>query len=267
MEIEKNRSGGKKIGLALGGGGARGLAHIGVLEVIEKEKIPVDMIVGTSMGAMVGSLYASGKTVSQIKKAAIEMGSKRLSLFLDPALPKTGLVRGKRIENTLKSVIGDIEFADLKIPFACVATDIYSGEEVVLNEGKVWEAVRASGSIPVLFSIAKREGKYLVDGGLVDPIPVNPLREMGADAVIAVNVMPERTSIKETAVPNIFSIIMQMYNISSSRVVKSSLNGANVIIQPDVEHIGIADLHRVRECIEVGKLAAEQMVGEIKRSI
>ena len=125
----------RKVGLALSSGAARGLAHIGVLEVLEKEGIPINMIAGASMGALVGAVYAQGRDITQMKNLAIDWGAKRFSLLTDPALPKTGLIRGRRIEGMLKSIIGDIEFEDLRMPFACVATDISTGEEVVIKHG------------------------------------------------------------------------------------------------------------------------------------
>ena len=256
----------RKIGLALGGGAARGLAHIGVLEVLEREGIPIDMIAGTSIGAFIGALYAQGKGVSQIKELAIELGSKRFSFLADPALPKTGLIRGRRIENTLRSIIGDIEFGDLRTPFACVATDIDSGEEVVIKQGLVWEGVRASASIPVILRVAKWENRYLVDGGLVNPVPASVLRAMGADFIIAVNVMPSR-SVRETKEPNIFSVMMQTLYIASYQMVKSSLSGADVVIEPQVGHIAFTDFHRVQECVLQGELAAQESILEIKRHI
>jgi len=253
-----------KVGLALGSGAARGLAHIGVLEALEKEGIPIDMIAGTSVGALIGALYAQGKDISQIKNLAIDLGSKRFTLLADPALPKTGLVRGRKIEGILRSNIGDIEFKDLRVPFACVATDIHSCEEVVIKQGLVWEGVRASGSIPILFTAAKWEGRYLVDGALVNPVPVSVLRAMGADFIIAVNVIPHRT-IEEAKEPSIFSIIMQILHISSYRMLRACLSGADIVIEPQVGHIAAADFRRVQECVLQGRLAAQNAIPEIKR--
>jgi len=180
----------KKVGLALGGGAARGLAHIGVLEVLEKEGIPIDMIAGTSAGAAIGALYAEGKDTSRIKDLVLDIKWWRLAPLVDLALPKTGFIGGRKVKELLKLMIGDIEFGDLKIPLACVAADIMTGEEVVIKEGSVLEAVRASISIPVVFTVAKWRGRYLVDGGLVNPVPVSVLKRMGADFIIAVNVIP-----------------------------------------------------------------------------
>jgi len=181
----------KKIGLALSGGAARGMAHIGVLEVLERENIPVDIITGTSAGAMAGALYAKDGNCKQIRAVIKELSRHKLASFIDPSLPRSGFIKGRRIKDLMAKFIGkDLKFSDLKIPFACVATDINTGEEVVLNEGSVPEAVRASISIPGIFTVVKMDNRYLVDGGLVNPVPVSVAREMGADLVIAVNVIP-----------------------------------------------------------------------------
>jgi len=254
----------KKVGLALGGGAARGLAHIGVLEGLEKEGIPVDMVAGTSMGALVGALYARERDVGRIRNLALELGSKRFAFLMDPALPKTGLVRGRKIADALRSAIGDVVFRDLRIPFACVATDIDSGEEVVIREGSVWEGVRASSSIPALLAVAKRDSRYLVDGGLVNPVPVSVLKAMEADLIIAVNVMPLKSP-RAAKEPNIFTILMQAFYISANQIVKSSLGGADIVIEPRVEPIGLIDFHRVEECIQLGVLATEQAIPEIRK--
>jgi NTE family protein len=273
----KLRCKGRKIGLALGTGAARGLAQIGVLAILEKEGIHIDMIAGTSMGSLVGAVYAQGKDASELEKLALYWGSKRVSLLADPTLPKIGLVRGRKIEDMLRATIGDIEFADLDIPLACVATDIETGDEVVIKQGLVWKGVRASGSIPVILKAVKREGRYLVDGGFVNPLPVNVLKEMGADFTIAVNTTPgvqERlhrggTNGKEIKAkePNILHVIMQMVHIINYRGLKSSVVEADVIIEPRVTHIGWGDFHRAPECILQGELAAQVSIPEIKRKL
>ena len=254
----------KKVGLALSSGGARGLAHIGVLEVLERHGIPVDMIAGSSMGSLVGALYASGKAIAEIKATVSDLGTKRFSFLVDPTLPKTGLVRGRRIEETIRKAIGDLVFDELKMPFACVATDINSGQEVIIREGLVWKGVRASSSIPVLLAAVKRREKYLVDGGLVNPVPVSVLEVMGADFIVAVNVTP-RHGTEQNKELNIFSIVIQMLNIATHRIIKASLEGADVIIEPRVEHIAYGDFHRVDESVERGLLATEESVAEIKK--
>ena len=171
----------RKIGLALSGGAARGLAHIGVLAVLEKEGIHIDMIAGTSMGALVGAVYAQRRKAAALEEQAMYWGARRLSLFSELTLSRAGLIRGRKIEKMLKEILGNIEFKDLHIPFACVATNIDSGEEVVIKQGLVREGVRASISVPVILKAVRDEGRYLVDGGLLDNVPTDVLQEMGAD--------------------------------------------------------------------------------------
>ena len=270
----------RKIGLALGSGAARGLAQIGVLEVLEKEGIPIDMIAGTSVGAVIGALYVQGISIGRMKSLSVELSYKRLMPLVDLTLPKTGLIGGKKIREWLKLVFGsDIKFGDLVIPFACVATDIMTGEEVVISQGSVVDGVRASISVPGLFVIAKLGGRYLVDGGLVNPVPVSVLKRMGADFVIAVNVIPDINAhdgtrwigggerLKEPKEPNIISVIMQSIYIGTHSLAKASLEGADVVIQPQVAHIGPTDFRQAQDCIEHGELAALDSIPEIKRKL
>jgi len=268
MKIARKR----RVGLALGGGAARGLAHIGVLEVLEREGIPVDIITGTSAGAAVGALYAQGKDASLIKGLALDMDWKRRASMVDLALPRTGFIHGKRIKGLLESILGgDMQFGDLRVPFACVATDIMTGEEVVINQGSVVEAVRASISVPGIFTIARWRGQYLVDGGLTNPVPVSVLKEMGADFIIAVNVIPdvrarpERTG--KSKEPGIVSILLQSLYIASYSLVKSSLEGADVVIEPRLADITFSDFRRAEECILCGALAAQESIPEIIRKL
>jgi len=271
----------RRVGLALGGGAARGIAHIGVLEILEKSNIPIDMIAGTSAGAVVGAIYAQGKNTDELRKLAQSWDWKQRAQVIDLALPRSGFIAGHRIKKLLKSIIGDVSFDELKMPFACVATDVMTGEEVVINRGSVLEAVRASISVPIIFSVVKYGGRYLVDGGLVNPVPVSVLKDMGADFIIAVNVtprlnrMPEAVYLKEsdsegtsaTKEPNIFSVIMKIFSINNSQVVEASLDGADVIIEPRMAGIGMADFSHAEECIMEGGLSAIDAVLEIKRRL
>lgn len=257
----------KKVGLALGGGAARGLAHIGVLEVLEEEGIPIDMIAGTSMGAVVGAVYAKKQDVKYMRELATAFGIRKIRYFSDFIIPRTGIIRGRRIEKELKMVIGETtEFHDLHIPFSCVAVDIDNGEEVVIKDGKVWEAVRASSSVPVIFTLRKWRGRNLVDGGLMNPVPTKTARDMGADFIISVNVLPFKSE-SDNRDPNIFTIMMKAFYILDSKFIESSLRGADVVIQPDVIHIAFTDFQRTEECIEKGVEAARKMVPEIKKKL
>lgn len=269
------RLGRKKVGLALGGGAARGLAHIGVLEVLQKEGIPIDMIAGTSAGALVGAMYAQGKNADLIKEEALSIDRRRIVGLLDLTIPRSGLIEGRRLNNFLrKTVGGDIKFSDLKIPLSVVATDIITGEEVVIKEGPVLEAVRASIAIPIVFTIAKHKGRYLVDGGLVNPVPVKVLREMGADLVIAVNVIPDPVErahymgsepTKARKEPDIFHVITQSIYIATYNLVKTALKDADAVIEPYVVHVHPHEFSRAQECIMRGEIAAQNAIPEVRR--
>ena len=267
----------RKVGLALGSGAARGLAHIGVLIVLEKEGIPVDMIAGTSIGAAIGVLYAQGKSATEIKNIALDLAQDRLTHFIDPSLPRSGLIKGKKIKDRLASLIGgDIKFSDLKKPFACVATDINTGEEVVFDRGSVPEAIRASISIPGLFTVAKKGCRYLVDGGLTNPVPVSVVKQMGADFIIAVNVIPDvadriykegEEKARGSKEPDIISILIQSLHIGTYSLVRASLEEADIIIEPSVAHIRAAEFHHVRDCVAKGEAAAREVLPEIKKRL
>ncbi|MFC1892530.1 patatin-like phospholipase family protein [Chloroflexota bacterium] len=262
----------RKIGLALGSGTARGLAHIGVLEVLEEEGIPIDIITGTSIGAVISALYAQGKDASVIKKLVSRLSRRQLASLVDLALPRTGLIQGEKIKSLLESVIGgDIEFSTLRIPFACVATDIRTSEEVVISHGSLLEALRASFSVPAVFTLVKWEGRYVVDGGLVNPVPVSVARQMGADFVIAVNVLPDIRHGSQwadaTKGPGIINIIIQSLYISTHSAVRSSLEGADIVIEPQVADIDPLDFFQAEKCISQGKLATQDAIPEIRKRI
>ncbi len=221
-----------KIGLALGSGAARGLAHIGVLKALIEERIPVDYISGSSMGALVGAYFASKGEVTTFEEMVLGVDWKKLARLIDPNLVfmLKGLIHGQKIKELLQVIIGDVEFKDLKIPLAVVATDTNTGEEVIIKEGSVIEAVRASISMPAIFMPVKYGRRFLIDGGVVNPVPAGVVRDMGATFVIACNVIRKLKRNKS----------MQAYKkktsglVSKSQVKKDaiSLNGRlNRIIQ------------------------------------
>ena len=180
-----------RVGLALSGGALRGIAHIGVLKALEEASIPVDMIAGTSAGAFVGACYAKDGSVALLHETTLGIDWRRLARLVDLNLISLGkgFVHGQKVKSILRSFIGDAEFEDLKIPFAVVATDAQSMEEIVISKGSVVEAVRASVSMPVIFTPVKWGDRFLIDGGVVNPLPVDVVRNMGAEIVIAVNVL------------------------------------------------------------------------------
>ena len=169
----------KKVGLVLGSGGARGWAHIGVIKAVEEAGIAIDYVVGASMGALVGGVYVSGK-LPLLEAVALEFGSRDLFYyFLDVNFPRSGLIEGERIVRLVHKHVVSSNIESLPLPFAAIATDIESGREVVIRDGDLVEAIRASISIPGIFTPVCRDGHVLVDGGLVNPVPVSIARSMG----------------------------------------------------------------------------------------
>jgi NTE family protein len=267
----------KKVGLALSGGAARGFAHIGVLDVLQKEGIPIDIIAGTSAGAIIGAVYASCRDSETVKTHALSIDWKKMASLFDLSFRMSGFLKGRKIEKSLAEYIGgDIDFSELKIPFSCVATDIDTGEEVVINTGPVPEALRATISVPGIFTVVKRDDRYLVDGGLTTPVPVDTVRQMGADFVIAVNVNPRVTDrlshsgekrLKAHKEPNIFNIMMQSIYITTYTVAHNSLLNADIVIEPDLKGIKAADFQKAGEMILMGQEAAADAMPGIKRKL
>ena len=180
----------QKIGLALGSGSARGLAHIGVMRALEEQGIKVDCVAGTSIGSLIGSAYASGK-LNALKKDYLDFDWKKIAYFFDVVFPKSGLIDGKKVADFVREYVQAETIENLPLPFQAVATDNGTGAEVCLNQGDVIEAVRASISVPGIFTPVRRNDQILVDGGLVNPVPVSVARSMGADIVVAVDLNHE----------------------------------------------------------------------------
>jgi NTE family protein len=193
MEGSKLNGRWPRVGLVLGGGGVRGLAHIGVLTALEEAGVPIDLIAGTSMGGLIGALYAAGLTPAEIEAQVLEQTEfAALRRLLDIRLSFEGLLRGERIFDLINDLIGpNITFADLTIPLKMVSVDVLSGREVTLGEGLVAEAVRATISVPAVFVPVERNNMVLVDGGILNNVPTNVAQEMGAELIIAVDVMPD----------------------------------------------------------------------------
>ena len=176
----------QKIGLALGSGSARGWAHIGVIEALQEEGIDIDVVAGTSIGALVGAVFAAGK-IKEFKGVILDFDWKRLLSMLDVVFPRTGLLDGKKVAEFVRNYVEDRDIEDFILPFCAVCTDLRTGEEIRIFQGGVIEAVRASIAVPGIFTPVIIGEKYLVDGGLVNPVPVSVARQMGSDIVIAVD--------------------------------------------------------------------------------
>jgi len=186
----KKQIGNKKVGLSLGSGSAKGLSHIGVIKLLEEMDIKIDYIAGSSIGAMIGGVYAAGISINEIEDIALKTDLASSVKYFLPTISKSGLISGLKVTEFLKNVVGDIDIEDLEISFAATATDILTGQEIDFKNGNLVEAIRASISVPIIFQPVVHDNQILVDGGLVNPLPVNIVREMGADFIIAVNIMP-----------------------------------------------------------------------------
>lgn len=245
------------ISLALGAGGLRGLAHIGVLKVLEKENISVRMITGCSIGSMVGAMYAAGLTPGNMEKLALNLKRRH---WIDFIMPKNGLVAGQRLLEMMRLLTKDKTFDQLEIPLAVVATNLCSGEEHVFTEGSVAEAVRASISVPGIFVPHSIKGIYYVDGAVVNPTPIDVARYMGKGIVVAVDLTDVGTVCEIT---NMFDIILMSLDIMQRQLLKHRLLHSDILIQPQVGHILPSDFGRVAELIALGEAAAQKALPEL----
>jgi NTE family protein len=270
-----------KIGLALGGGGARGLAHIGILKVLLREQIPIDVITGTSMGGIVGAMHAVGLSPEQMEAEATKRGEiGQIFKLVDLQLVGSGLVGGKRIKKMLVEMLGaETMFADLRLPFAVVSTDYNSGREVVLKEGNVADAVRATMSVPGVFEPVELGGYKLLDGGVLDNVPVGVARSLGAEKVIAVDVLPNFRlnepgqdpvvpPLKTKKVPKAYRQLwhVELVMIAALTEFRLKESAPNVIIRPDlpVDMDLLLSFDRPQEAIECGVQAAEAALPQIR---
>ncbi len=251
----------KKVALALGGGSARGLAHIGVLKVLEREKFPIDMIVGTSMGAMIGAAYSLGVPISVMEADAYSFTLNRL---LDPTIPTMGLLAGEKLESSIRELIDNKSFADCKIQFAAVTTNIETGEEVVHQSGNLIKVIRASSSWPGIFNPVRIDGKLLVDGGIKNSVPADIARALGADYVLAVDV---GFCVKEGPIKNIFQMILQSFQITGEELNRHQSIHADLVIKVDLGHIDQGAFDRARESVQKGMEAAEEALPRLMKDL
>ncbi len=249
------------IGLALGSGGLRGLAHIGALRVLEQANIPVDLIAGCSIGGLIGALYASGLESETIFKLAKTLKRRH---WLDFVVPKMGLIAGDRTLATLRLLTKRQQFSELAIPLSVVATDLKTGREVVFNDGEVAAAVRASISVPGIFVPYKLDDMLLVDGAVVNPTPVDIAHRMGADIVVAVDLLPVNGEVTPT---NIFDILVQTIDIALRQLIKPREPYCDILVKPDVGHISPSSFDAIDECIALGTAAMEAALPELTARI
>lgn len=249
-----------KIGLVLGAGSARGLAHIGVMQVLIENGIPFDFLVGSSMGAVVAAIYACGGDMYMTGKLASALNT---SVLWDVGIPRMGFVSGKRIEHFLRLLTKGKCFEDLDMPLAVVATDIENGEKIVIREGPVHTAVRASISIPGVFTPVRYENRLLVDGAVAERLPVGVARDMGADIIIGVDVTFAED--RQTQIRNTLDVILQAIEILERQIfTEITRHQATVLLQPRLGNIKSNEFGRAEECILKGRECAEAKLDEIK---
>jgi NTE family protein len=260
-----------KIGIALGGGGARGASHVGILKALRGAEIDIDFIVGTSSGALAGACYALGMSFTDME--AIFMGyskTKAIKKLMDIANPKRSLIKGKKIQKYLEELFNHKQFSDTKIPLYIIATNLADGSEVVLKDGSICEAIKATISVPGIFPPVEWNGTYLIDGGVVNPTPVDKVKEFGADIIIGVDLIPKR-KLDITEKPTVVTTLLQAYDIIRTQAVRYNIdkvNGSAVIIRPEMG--GVVEsfkFYGMERFFEIGMKAAEEKIPEIKRRI
>ncbi|MCL5981334.1 MAG: patatin-like phospholipase family protein [Firmicutes bacterium] len=249
----------KKVGLALGGGAARGFAHIGVLKVLAEENIGVDFVVGSSMGAVIGAFYCSGMGLRLMERLAVHTHRNH---WVDLTFPRLGLISGEKLEQLLHILTRRAVFADLATPLAVVATDLSTGGKVVLTEGAVARAVRASAAIPGIFCPVEHQGKTLVDGCVVERVPAPTARELGAGVVIAVDV---GVYLNAGKAQHIFDVVTQCFDIMYRDLCRRSADEADLVISPQLQEVAPGHFHRAREAIAAGENAARGMLPQIRK--
>ena len=286
-----------RLGLALGGGSARGWAHIGVIRALEEAGLVPTVVAGCSIGAVVGACYAAGR-LDRLETFARSLTRGRVVRLVDPRLPGSGLIAGNRLRRRLMTDLGDGRIETLRIAFGCVATEFGTGSEVALTEGPLVEAVRASYAIPGLFPPVDLDGRFLMDGTLVNPVPVGLARALGADVVVCVNLngdtggpltqevtvpAPRRglfhtlrgrlsglsRTPPEPQVPGIARVVLDAFNITQDRISRARLerDPPDVAIGPDVAAFGLFDFHRAEDGIALGYRAARSALPKIRAAL
>ncbi len=253
----------KRIGLALGGGAARGLAHIGVLQVFVERGLPIDCIAGCSMGAVVGGLFCSGQNINRIKETALSTSERE---FLDLGRIRKGVIRGKKAEQFIDNLCLKKDLSECVIPFCAAATDLVTSKTVALTHGRISKAIRASVSIPGVFEPVDWGDMMLVDGGVTDRVPVDLCRDvLGAQYVIAVDVAFRGW--KREKPTNIIQTIYQAFETSDWCNVQHALPNSDIVIVPDVGPFDEKNLRDAKACIEAGRNAAEAAMDRIKNDL
>jgi len=252
-----------RIGLALGGGAARGFAHVGVIQVLEEAGLHPHYVAGTSAGSLVAALYASGKSSQELRRVADTMEEAEITDWMMPILNR-GALRGEALARYVNAQVGGKSIEQMKIPLAIVATDLRNGEPVAFRRGNTGSAVRASSAVPAVFQPVRIGDREYVDGGLVAPVPVKQAREMGANFVIAVDISsdPEGNPAGDT-----FQILMQTFAIMGKSINTLALREAEFVLRPPLSGVKSADFSAQRRSIEAGRSAMQAMLPQLRSRI
>ncbi|MBU6502604.1 MAG: patatin-like phospholipase family protein [Burkholderiales bacterium] len=252
-----------RIGLVLGGGAARGFAHVGVIQVLEEAGIKPDLVVGTSAGSLVAALYASGKTGAQLQQIAMSMQEATFTDWMLPLFGR-GMLRGDGLERYVNRQVGGRLIEDMPLRLGIVATDLHSGQGVLFQRGDTGKAVRASSAVPAIFEPVRIAGHDYVDGGLVAPVPVDYARQMGAELVIAVDISspPEANPTDDT-----LQILLQTFAIMSKSINRYELRDADLVVRPDLNGVTSADFAARRRAIDAGRVAMQRLLPRLRQLI
>ncbi len=252
-----------KIGLALGGGAARGFAHVGVIAALEEAGIKVDLVTGTSAGSLVGAIYASGRNAAQLQEIALKMEEAEITDWTLPFFNR-GILRGEALSNYINRQVNNKLIESLPMPLGIVATDLKSGQGVLFVQGDTGRAVRASSAVPSVFTPVKIGEREFVDGGLVAPVPVKYAKLMGADLIIAVDISaaPEGNAFDGTV-----AVLLQTFAIMGKSINEYALQGADIVVRPELVGVKSGDFTAKRRAIDAGKLAMQRLIPQLKAAI
>ena len=275
----------RKIGLVLGGGGARGCAHVGAIKALEEANIPIHYIAGTSIGSIVGGIYAMGQ-IHELEKFLSDIKWNDVLTHFDPTVMNNGIFKGNKAEKLFADFTHNGTFSDCKIPFIAIATDLVEGEEVQMKDGSLASAIRASISLPGIFKVTQIDDKYLVDGGVVNPLPVNAARQMGADIVIAIDLnkefIEEKKKIKvskaqeksdkklsKSKYPNMIDVIEVSVFLMQRRITEKNLesNPADVLVNMKLISASLFDFHKAPILMKEGYMQMKKRIPEIQKLI
>jgi len=252
-----------KLGLALGGGAARGFAHIGVIQVLEEAGLRPDFVAGTSAGSVVAALYASGKTGAQLQQIGESMEEAAISDWTLPVF-NSGVLRGDALAKYVNQQVGGRAIENMTVPLGIVATDLYSGEMMVFQRGDTGMAVRASSAVPAIFQPVKISGRSYVDGGLVSPVPVRAARRMGAQLVLAIDISSPPDS---SGTDGTIAVLLQTASIMGKSINAFELKEADVVVRPDLRAVSSADFSSRKKAIEAGRRAMRELLPQLRAAI